>query len=73
MRFMEIPRMAKKKSAKLTKKKLEKMRAAAVTAVVLDISASRAASVPDMSRRSGREGWKMAGRAERMGVGAFKV
>lgn len=66
-RMRDEPVMAPKNS----KEKLEKMRAAAVAAVYLRISEEKKVVVAAALGRSGtgRENWKMAGRAERLGIG----
>jgi len=68
---MAKKKAAKKKTKKLSGKEIGKMKAAAIAAVVAEISAGgRPAGVAE-SRSSGRENWKMAGRAERLGIGSI--
>lgn len=64
---------AKKASGKSTKK--ERMQAAAIAAVMMELDRANAAG-PAMQAGRGapkapREAWKMAGRAERLGIAPF--
>ncbi len=64
--------MAKKKTKKTSRKstKKDRMRVAAIAAVVMEMSkAGNVAASPDRgARKAPREAWKMAGRAERLGI-----
>jgi len=58
-------------TGKMTKKLLEKMRAAAIAAVVMELEKQKRApggGGGKAGRPGGRDAWKMAGRRERLGM-----
>lgn len=61
-----------KMAPKTDKDKLLKVRAAAIAAVHIRLSEEKRGPIAiTVKNGTGREGWKMAGRAERLGIGNF--